>query len=166
MEGRHVLIVLVTNAAGVLSKVTGLFSRRGYNIRALSVGETTDPKISRITIETVGDERVLDQITKQLRKLVDVKKVRTTKPNETVYKELVLAKVRAGTKDRAGIIELCDIFRTKIVDTGSRSLVIEMSGSPAKNEALLDLLKEYDIMEISRTGITAMERGPATIYDD
>lgn len=166
MVRRYVLIVLVRNAAGVLSKVTGLFSRRGFNIRSLSVGETMDPDISRITIEIMGDERVLEQIKKQLRKLVDVKKVRSIRSKDSVYKELILAKVRAGTKDRAGIIELCDIFRTRIVDTGSRSLVIEMSGSPEKNAALLRLLEEYDVMEISRTGITAMERGSQTIYDD
>lgn len=166
MGRTHVLIVLVKNASGVLSKVTALFSRRGYNIRSLSVGETTDPEVSRITIEVAGDDSVLEQITKQLRKLIDVKKVRSVEPGGAVSKELVLAKVRAGAKDRAGIIELCDIFRTKIVDTGSRSLVIEMAGSPEKNEALLSLLEEYDILEICRTGITTMERGTQTIYDD
>lgn len=166
MEHSHILIILVKNASGVLSKVTGLFSRRGYNIRSLSVGETTHSDISRITIEVAGDDSVLEQITKQLRKLIDVKKVRSIEPGSGVAKELVLAKVRAGTKDRAGIIELCDIFRAKIVDTGNRSLVIEMAGSPEKNEALLSLLKEYDIIEVSRTGITAVERGAQSIYDD
>lgn len=166
MIRRYVLIVLVRNASGVLSKVTGLFSRRGFNIRSLSVGETMDPAVSRITIEIMGDERILEQIKKQLRKLVDVQKVRSIRSKESVYKELILVKIRAGAKDRAGIIELCDIFRTRIVDTGNRSLVIEMAGSPEKNAALLKLLEEYDIMEISRTGITAMERGAQTIYDD
>lgn len=166
MVRRYVLSVLVKNAAGVLSKVTGLFSRRGFNIRSLSVGETTDPNVSRITIEINGDEYILEQIKKQLNKLVDVVKVKSIRSNKSVYKELVLAKVRADPHDRAGIIELCDIFHSKIVDTGRHSLIIEMSGSPEKNKALLSLLSEYEVLEMSRTGITAMERGAETIYDD
>ena len=166
MVRRYVLSILVKNTSGVLFKVTGLFSRRGYNIRALSVGETMDPKISRITIELVGDEYILEQIKKQLSKLVDVVKVKAIRSAHSVYKELILAKVRVGPKGRAGIIELCDIFRTRIVDTGRNSVIIEMSGSPEKNAALLRLLEEYEILEISRTGITAMERGETTIYED
>ena len=166
MVRRYVLIVLVTNTSGVLSKVTGLFSRRGYNIRSLSVGETQDPEISRITIELVGDEHVLEQIKKQLTKLVDVVKVKAIRSKSSVYKELVLVKVKADSKKRAGIIELCDIFRTKIVDISSKSVVVELAGSPEKNAALIKLLDEYGILEISRTGITAIERGETTIYDD
>lgn len=166
MTRRYVLSILVRNTSGVLFKVTGLFSRRGYNIRSLSVGETMDPAISRITIELIGDEYVLEQIKKQLSKLVDVIKVKALRSSSSVYKELILAKVRVGSKGRAGIIELCDIFHTRIVDTGRHSVIIEMSGSPEKNAALLRLLEEYDILELSRTGITAMERGEQTIYDD
>lgn len=166
MIRRYVLSILVKNTSGVLFKVTGLFSRRGYNIRSLSVGETMDPKISRITIEVIGDEYILEQIKKQLSKLVDVVKVKAIRSAQSVYKELILAKVRVGPKGRAGIIELCDIFRTRIVDTGRNSVIIEMSGSPEKNAALLRLLEEYEILEISRTGITAMERGETTIYED
>lgn len=166
MVRRYVLSILVKNTSGVLFKVTGLFSRRGYNIRSLSVGETMDPAISRITIELVGDEYILEQIKKQLNKLVDVIKVKALRSSSSVYKELVLVKVRVGDRGRAGIIELCDIFRTRIVDTGRHSVIIEMAGSPEKNAALLRLLEEYDILEISRTGITAMERSESTIYDD
>lgn len=166
MVRRYVLSILVKNTSGVLSKVSGLFSRRGYNIRSLSVGETMDPAVSRITIELVGDEYILEQIKKQLNKLVDVIKVKALRSSSSVYKELVLVKVRVGDRGRAGIIELCDIFRTRIVDTGRHSVVIEMAGSPEKNAALLRLLEEYDILEISRTGITAMERSESTIYDD
>ncbi len=166
MVRRYVLIILVKNTSGVLSKVTGLFSRRGYNIRSLSVGETQDPSISRITIELVGDEHVLEQIKKQLTKLVDVVKVKAIRSKSSVYKELILVKVKADAKKRAGIIELCDIFHTKIVDVCAKSVVIELSGSPEKNAALVKLLEEYGILEISRTGITAIERGETTIYDD
>ncbi len=166
MIRRYVLSVLVKNTSGVLSKVTNLFSRRGYNIRSLSVGETDDPEVSRITIELVGDEKVLEQIKKQLCKLVDVVKVKSIRSKSSVYKELVLVKVKADAKKRAGIIELCDIFRTKIVDVCKESLVVELSGTPEKNEALIEMLADYGIMEISRTGITAIERGASTIYDN
>jgi acetolactate synthase-1/3 small subunit len=161
-----VLSVLVKNTSGVLAKVSGLFSRRGYNIRSLSVGETRDPDISRITIELIGDERILEQIKKQLSKLIDVIKVKAIRSSSSVYKELLLIKVRANAKKRAGIIELCDIFRTKIVDVHKDSLIVELSGTPEKNNALVDLLDEYGIIEMARTGITALERDGKTIYDD
>lgn len=166
MIRRYVLSVLVKNTSGVLSKVTGLFSRRGYNIRSLSVGETHDPQVSRITIELVGDESVLEQIQKQLAKLVEVIKIRGLRSKSAVYKELVLVKVKANSKNRASIIELCDIFRTKIVDICTESLIIELSGSPEKNDALLKLLHEYGIIELSRTGITALQRGSESIHED
>lgn len=166
MVRRYVLSVLVKNTSGVLSKVTGLFSRRGYNIRSLSVGETHDPKVSRITIELVGDENILEQIKKQLGKLIDVVKVTALRSKSSVYKELVLVKVKADTNKRASIIELCDIFRTKIVDICTDSMIIEMSGAPEKNEALLKLLDEYGIIELSRTGITALQRGACSIHED
>lgn len=166
MIRRYVVSVLVNNTSGVLAKVIGLFSRRGYNIRSLSVGETNDPKISRITIELVGDEYVLEQIKKQLTKLIDVIKVKALRSSSAVYRELVLVKVQADAKKRAGIIELCDIFRTKIVDTSKHSMTVEMSGSPEKNGALLELLDEYGIIELARTGITALGRGSGNIYED
>lgn len=165
MIRRYVLSVLVQNTSGVLSKVTGLFSRRGYNIRSLSVGETHDPKVSRITIEMVGDESVLEQIQKQLDKLVDVITIKGLRSSSSVYKELILVKVKAPDKKRANIIELCDIFRTKIVDIGKETMIIELSGSPEKNKALMDLLAEYGIIEVARTGITALQRGESSLHD-
>nr|WP_330384444.1 acetolactate synthase small subunit [Christensenella timonensis] len=165
MIRRYVLSVLVQNTSGVLSKVTGLFSRRGYNIRSLSVGETHDPQVSRITIEMVGDEAVLEQIQKQLNKLVDVITIKGLRSSTSVYKELILVKVKAPDKKRANIIELCDIFRTKIVDISKETMIIELTGSPEKNKALLDLLAEYGIIEMSRTGITALERGESSLHD-
>ncbi|BDF59760.1 acetolactate synthase small subunit [Christensenellaceae bacterium] len=165
MIRRYVLSVLVQNTSGVLSKVTGLFSRRGYNIRSLSVGETHDPKVSRITIEMVGDEAVLEQIQKQLDKLVDVITIKGLRSSTSVYKELILVKVKAPDKKRANIIELCDIFRTKIVDISKDTMIIELTGSPEKNKALMDLLAEYGIIEMARTGITALERGESSLHD-
>ena len=165
MIRRYVLSVLVQNTSGVLSKVTRLFSRRGYNIRSLSVGETHDPQVSRITIEMVGDEAVLEQIQKQLNKLVDVITIKGLRSSTSVYKELILVKVKAPDKKRANIIELCDIFRTKIVDISKETMIIELTGSPEKNKALLDLLAEYGIIEMSRTGITALERGESSLHD-
>ncbi len=166
MFRRYVLSVLVMNTSGVLAKVIGLFSRRGFNIRSLSVGETQDPAVSRITIELEGDEHELEQIKKQLTKLIDVIKVKAIRSSSSVYKELMLVKVKADSRKRAEIIELCDIFRTKIVDVNNKALVIEMSGAPEKNKALIGLLDGYGILEMSRTGITAIERGAGTIDDE
>jgi len=166
MIRRYVLSILVKNESGVLYKVTGLFSRRGYNIRSLSVGETQDPDISRITVELIGDEQILEQIKKQLSKLIDVMKVKAIRSSSSVYKELMLIKVKANAKKRAEIIEICDIFRTKIVDVHKDSMIIELSGTPEKNKAFIDLLDEYGIIEMARTGITALERDGRTIYDD
>ncbi|MDL2236996.1 acetolactate synthase small subunit [Christensenellaceae bacterium OttesenSCG-928-K19] len=163
---RYVLSILVKNTSGVLNKVTGMFSKRGYNIRSLSVGETDNPEISRITVEVVGDEQILEQIKKQLNKLIDVVKVKAIRSKSSVYKELVLVKVKADTKKRAAIIELCDIFRTKIVDVGKKALVVELAGTPEKNDALIELLAEFGILEMARTGITALERGADTIHDE
>lgn len=164
MIRRYVLSVLVKNTSGILAKIAGLFSRRGYNIRSLSVGETYDPEISRITIELWGDESVLEQIKKQLAKQVDVVAVKNFRSKSSVYKELILIKVRADTKKRANIIELCDIFRTKIVDIGKKSMIIELTGTPEKNDAFIDLLEEYGIVEMARTGITALERGEDSLH--
>ncbi len=166
MIRRYVISVLVNNTSGVLAKVIGLFSRRGYNISTLSVGETQNHAISRITIELMGDEYILEQIKKQLTKLVDVIKVKAIRSKSSVYKELVLVKVAAPPKKRAGIIELCDIFKTKIVDICNESLVVELSGTPEKNNALIEMLGDYGIIEMSRTGLTAIERGSNTIQDD
>lgn len=148
-----------------MSKVTGLFSRRGYNIRSLSVGETHDMDLSRITIELLGDENSLEQVKKQLAKLEDVVKVKGIRSKSSVYRELILVKVAADKATRSDILELCDIFRTKIVDISKTSLIIELSGSIEKNAAFIELLAEYGIIEMSRTGITALQRGNSSIHN-
>ncbi|WP_058486618.1 acetolactate synthase small subunit [Defluviitalea phaphyphila] len=156
---RHVLSILVENHSGVLSRVSGLFSRRGYNIDSLSVGETEDPNVSRMTIVVRGDEYILEQIKKQLNKLIDVIKVIELKENQSVYRELMLIKVEADKNQRPEIIEIVNIFRGKIVDVASESLMIEITGDEEKISALINMLKPYGIKEMIRTGLTALERG-------
>lgn len=156
---KHVLSVLVENHSGVLSRVSGLFSRRGYNIDSLSVGETEDPKISRMTIVTAADEYTLEQIKKQLNKLIDVIKVTELKEDHSVYRELALIKIAATKENRAEIIEIANIFRAHIVDVATQSVVIEATGDQGKIEALSNMLAPYGVKEVVRTGLTALERG-------
>lgn len=156
---RRVLSMLVDNTSGVLSRVAGLFSRRGYNIDSLTVGETADPRYSRMTVVVRGDELILDQITKQLAKLIDVVDIKALKEGESVTRELILIKVRAEAKDRQDIVSIAGIFRANIVDVGVDSLTIEMTGNQSKIEAFIDLLKDYEILELARTGITGLSRG-------
>lgn len=156
---KHVLSVLVENHSGVLSRVSGLFSRRGYNIDSLSVGETEDPKISRMTIVTAADEYTLEQIKKQLNKLIDVIKVIELKEGCSVYRELALIKIAATKENRAEIIEIANIFRAHIVDVATQSVVIEATGDQGKIEALGNMLAPYGVKEVVRTGLTALERG-------
>ena len=162
---RHVLSVLVENQSGVLSRVSGLFSRRGYNIDSLSVGETEDPKISRMTIGVRGDDYILEQIKKQLNKLIDVIKIIELESNQSVLRELALIKVKAEGTSRASIIEMVDIFRAKIVDVADLTLTVEMTGDEGKIEAFIHLMEPYGIREIVRTGLTALERGNKEIKD-
>ena len=156
---KHVLSVLVENHSGVLSRVSGLFSRRGYNIDSLSVGETEDPKISRMTIVADADEYTLEQIKKQLNKLVDVIKIIELKEDHAIYRELALIKIAATKENRAEIIEIANIFRAHIVDVASESVVIEATGDQGKISALSNMLEPYGIKEVIRTGLTALERG-------
>lgn len=156
---KHVLSVLVENHSGVLSRVSGLFSRRGYNIDSLSVGETEDPKISRMTIVADADEYTLEQIKKQLNKLVDVIKIIELKEEHAIYRELALIKIAATKENRAEIIEIANIFRAHIVDVASESIVIEATGDQGKISALSNMLMPYGIKEVIRTGLTALERG-------
>lgn len=156
---KHVLSVLVENHSGVLSRVSGLFSRRGYNIDSLSVGETEDPKISRMTIVADADEYTLEQIKKQLNKLVDVIKIIELKEDHAIYRELALIKIAATKENRAEIIEIANIFRAHIVDVASESIVIEATGDQGKISALSNMLMPYGIKEVIRTGLTALERG-------
>lgn len=157
---RHVLSILVENKPGVLTRVSGLFSRRAYNIDSLAVGPTLDPGISRMTIVVKGDDVILEQITKQLHKLIDVVKiVDLTSGEEFVARELVLVKVNSSSQTRSEIIEIADIFRAKIIDVAQKSLTIEITGDDGKINALTDLLKKFGIQEIVRTGKIALCRG-------
>ena len=151
--------ILVENTSGVLSRVSGLFSRRGYNIDSLSVGVTADPRFSRMTVVCTGDEMILDQITKQLAKLVDVRDIKVLKPDESVSRELILVKVLADAAERQNLIAIADVFRAKIVDVGTGSLIIEMTGAHSKIDAFLRLLEGHEILELARTGITGLSRG-------
>ncbi|WP_160683360.1 acetolactate synthase small subunit [Clostridium sp. C2-6-12] len=160
---KHVLSALVKNSSGVLSRVSGLFSRRGYNIDSLTVGRTEDPSISRMTITLMGDENVLEQVKKQLNKLEDVVRVIDFKANESVYRELALIKVRANAENRAAINETVKIFRSKIIDISTDTLTIELTGDEEKISALINLMEEYGIEELVRTGVTALQRGDKTI---
>lgn len=160
---KHTLAVLVENQPGVLTRVAGLFSRRGFNIESLAVGVTQDPGISRMTIEVDGDERIVQQVAKQLNKLVNVIKVTDISHRDSVSRELALIKVQADPAKRASIIQLVDVFRSKIVDVSRDSMIVEISGDTDKVEALMELLKEFGIKEIVRAGKIAMTRGARMI---
>lgn len=160
---KHVLSVLVKNSSGVLSRVSGLFSRRGYNIDSLTVGRTEDPDFSRMTITLAEDEDMLEQVKKQLNKLEDVIRVVHLKEDDFIYRELVLVKVRASAENRSAINETVKIFRSKIVDLSSNTLTIELTGDEKKISALIGLMSEYGIEEVVRTGVTALQRGDKTI---
>lgn len=156
---KHTLSVLVENHAGVLSRVAGLFSRRGFNIDSLAVGTTENLDVSRITIVVDGDEYTVEQVSKQLNKLIDVIKIKQLEKNDSVSRELALIKVNATATTRAEIIQIVEIFRAKIVDVSKNTLTIEISGGTDKVAALEDMLKQFGIKEIVRTGTIAIERG-------
>ena len=157
---QHTITVLVENKPGVLARVSGLFARRGFNIESLAVSITDDPTVSRMTIVVGGDETVLEQITKQLNKLIDVIKVVDYTGTEVVERELALVKVNAETKSRAEIMQVVDIFRAKIIDISDRTFTIEVTGSVEKIDAMEKLLEPYGVLELVRTGKIAMARGP------
>lgn len=157
---RHILSVLVENKSGVLSRVTGLISRRGFNIESLSVGPTEDPTMSRLTIIMMADEVAYEQITKQLHKLISVHKITDLTQEKAIERELVLFKVHANPERRSEIIEIANVFRANIVDVGKTSLTVEVTGTESKIAGIEDLLRAYGIKEIIRTGIIAMSRGP------
>ena len=156
---QRVYSLIVDNTTGVLSRISGLFSRRGYSIDSITAGVTADPRFTRITIVASGDELILSQIEKQVRKLEDVIQIKVLKPEESVYRELIMIKVRANAAERAEIISVADIFRAKIVDVETGSLMIELTGNQSKLEAFLNLLDGYEILELARTGITGLSRG-------
>ncbi len=156
---RYILSALVQNHAGVLSRVSGLFSRRGYNIDSLTVGETVDPGVSRMTIVVRGDEAILEQIQKQLEKLIEVAAVKRLDPNLAVLREIALIKVAASPESRPDIIQIANIFRARIVDVAADSLIVEATGAQSKVDGLIELLKPFGILELARTGLSALERG-------
>lgn len=156
---KKVLSVLVDNTSGVLNRVAGLFSRRGYNIDSLTVGVTQDPRYSRMTIVVTGDDDIIEQIIKQIEKLVDVNKVEVLEDNNSVCRELILTKVKTTPEQRQQVMAVADIFRAKIVDVGVDSLIIELTGNQNKLDAFLNLLADYEILELVRTGITGLARG-------
>ena len=162
---RYVLSVLVRNSSGVLTRVSGLFSRRGFNIDSLTVGRTENSEIPRMTIALNGGLEELEQFTKQLNKLEDVLRVLSLKPENSVYRELVLIKVKADAEQRASINEIVKIFRSKIVDISPETLTIELTGDESKINAHIKLLEEYEIKELVRTGVCALERGANDITD-
>ena len=155
----HIISVLVENKSGVLAKVSGLFSRRGFNIESLAVGPTDDEKISRITLAVNAEEHSIEQIVKQLYKLINVIKIQELDPSNIVERELVLIKVSADSKTRPEILEIVSIFRANIVDVAKKTLMIEITGNSKKVNALEDLLRPFGILELVRTGKIACTRG-------
>ncbi|MBR6315992.1 MAG: acetolactate synthase small subunit [Lachnospiraceae bacterium] len=160
---RKVFQILVDNTSGVLSRISGLFSRRGYNIDSITAGVTADPKYTRITIVTSGDDEILDQIEKQVAKLEDVKDIRELEPDSSVYRELAMVKVRCAPEQRQSIIAIADIFRGNIIDVSTDSLLVEITGNQEKINAFLKLLDSYEILELARTGIAALGRGTENV---
>ena len=155
---RHTISVLVENKFGVLTRIAGLFSGRGYNIDTLNVAPTQDPSASRMTIVTRGDDATLEQIVKQLNKLVDVLKVIDFREGEYVDRELILVKVSVDSKSRAEVMQITDIFRAKIVDVQPKNVTIEITGSEDKVEKFIDLMKAFGILDLTRTGKVSMPR--------
>ena len=162
---KHVLGVLVENQPGVLAKVAGLFSRRGFNIESLAVGTTEDPTVSRMTIVVEGDENVIEQVAKQLNKLIDVIKVADI-AQDSVARELALIKVHATPATRNEIIQIVSVFRAQVVDISRDSLIVEITGDEDKINAFVEMLKDFGIKEMVRTGIIAVDRGNRLIKNN
>ena len=163
---KRILSILVDNTSGVLSRVAGLFSRRGYNIDSLTVGETQNPAYSRMTVVVRGDDQVLDQIEKQVAKLEDVRAVKVLNHGELVCRELILVTVAVEADQRPAVVAIADIFRAKIVDVGVDTLMIELTGNQNKLDAFVKLLNGYEIKEMVRTGITGLSRGARDMFDE
>ncbi len=160
---KKVFQLLVDNTSGVLSRISGLFSRRGYNIESITAGVTADPRFTRITIVASGDDEILDQIEKQVAKLVDVRDIKELAPQNSVYRELALIKVRTNQNERQGVIAIADILRAKIIDVASDSLIVELTGNQDKIDAFINLLEGYEILELARTGIAGLGRGTENV---
>ena len=155
---RHTISVVVQNRFGVLTRIAGLFSGRGFNIDTLNVGPTQNDKISRMTLVVVGNDQVLEQVVKQLNKLVDVLEVHDFKDGDVIDRELILLRVKATSSNRPEVMQICDIFRAKIVDVQSSSLSIEVTGDESKIDKFLQLMKPFGVLELSRTGRIALPR--------
>ena len=165
MTHRYVLSILVENHSGVLRRVSSLFARRGYNIESLSVGVTQDPELSRITVAVKRDEYIIDQIKKQVFKLVEVRKIELLDDDEAVYRELMLIKVKSTKSTRAEVLEIANIFRAHIIDVSVSALVLEATGDSKKLNALIKLLEPFTVLEIVRTGLAAVKRGPECLKE-
>jgi acetolactate synthase-1/3 small subunit len=163
---KHTLAILVENKPGVLTRVAGLFSRRGFNIESLAVGVTENPDTSRITIVVSGDDHILEQVEKQLNKLIDVIRVSDIPAGESVNRELALIKVGVDSSTRAEVMQIVDIFRAKIVDVGIKSLIIEVTGDESKINAIEQLLRQFGIKEMVRTGKIALNRGAKVVQSE
>ena len=156
---QRVFSLLVDNSPGVLSRISGLFSRRGYSVDSITAGVTADPRFTRITIVSSGDELILSQIEKQVRKLEDVIEIKVLQPEDSVYRELIMVKIRANAAQRSEVSAIADIFRAKVVDVSKDSLIVEMTGSKTKLEAFINLMGDYEILELARAGVMGLERG-------
>ena len=167
---KHTIMALVENESGVLAHVAGMFAARGFNIDSLVVGRTEDPAISRMTIVVVGDDRILEQVRKQLEKIVTVVKVRDFADVEYVERDLMLLRIHVPPDKRHEVVSLVDLFRGRIVDIARNSMMVELSGTEEKIEAFIDLVRPYGIRELARTGVIAMQRGeqkkPASASDE
>lgn len=163
---RKVMSILVENTSGVLSRVSGLFSRRGYNISSLTVAETENPKLSRMTVVADGDEQILMQIKNQLLKLEDVIEITELKSRESVCRELMLIKVSANTEQRTSLSTIADIFHAKVVDVSNDSIMMELTGNQDKLDSFIKMLCDYEIIEMVRTGVTGLMRADAEDYMD
>jgi acetolactate synthase I/III small subunit len=161
MQHRHTISILVENKFGVLARIAGLFSGRGFNIDTLNVAPTKDAEFSRMTVVVNGDDKTLEQLTRQLEKLINVIEVQDFHPNEAVERELVLVKIRADSDSRSEAMQIVDIFRAKIVDVQSDSLLVETTGNQRKIEAFLEMMEKFEILDMTRTGRVAMKRGAA-----
>ncbi len=160
---RLTLALLVRNESGVLTRISGLFARRGFNIDSLSVGETQDPRVSRITVQAAGDDYVRDQLVHQLEKLHDVQVVEQMAPERTVLRELLLVKVRAAPDTRAQALDAVTVFRAKVVDLTPTAMTMELTGEKGKLDAFIDFLEPMGIIEVCRTGVTAIGRGESVL---
>ncbi len=159
MESTKVLSILVENTPGLASRISGLFSRRGYNIDSFSSGVTADPRYTRVTIVTHGDDMVLEQIEKQVSKLTDVVDLKVLEHGSSIKRELMLVKISARNTDRQDVLTIVEIFHGKVVDVTHDSMILEVTGNQDKLEAFIDMLADYDILELARTGVTGLTRG-------